>query len=194
MVVSTPDHTHAPACVWAMNRGLSVYCEKPLCHDIYEARKLRELAKAKNVATQMGTQMHASENYRRAVELVTSGVIGPVREVHVWCGKDRSATPRSDQPRPAPADLDWDLWLGPAPLRPYDPCYVPIHWRWWWEFGNGLLGDMGCHILDCDIALIRMFEVALRQPDEESAHRATAHRPDLTPSRCPSEGQRFGHR
>ena len=156
VVVSTPDHTHAPAAAMAMKMGKHCYCEKPLAHSVYEARAVGELAGKNSLATQMGTQMHATGNYRRAVELVTCGVIGPVGEVHVWCGKDRKATPRSEQPQAAPAHLDWDLWLGPAPHRPYDPCYVPGNWRWWWDFANGLLGDMGCHYMDLPFWALRL--------------------------------------
>jgi len=175
MVVSTPDHTHAPAVAMALKMDKHCYCEKPLAHTVYEARTLAELAAQKNVATQIGTQMHASDNYRRAVELVTCGAIGPVSEVHVWCGKDRSARPRSDKPIAVPATLDWDLWLGPAPFRPYDPCYVPGQWRWWWSFANGLLGDMGCHYMDLPFWALR-----LRHPTSVEAEGPAVH-PETTP-------------
>ncbi|HID23357.1 MAG TPA: Gfo/Idh/MocA family oxidoreductase, partial [Planctomycetaceae bacterium] len=114
VVVSTTDHTHAPASVWAMNRGLSVYCEKPLAHSVYEARVMQEKYKQnqKKLATQMGTQMHATDNFRRVVELVQSGAIGPVREVHVWCGrKGLQDGERPKQTPPVPEGLHWDLWL-----------------------------------------------------------------------------------
>jgi predicted dehydrogenase len=175
VVVSTPDHTHAPATVMALKTGKHCYCEKPLAHSVYEARVVAELAAEKSVATQIGTQMHATENYRRAVELVTCGAIGPVSEVHVWCGKDRRATPRSEQPQAVPAHLDWDLWLGPAPHRPYDPCYVPGQWRWWWDFANGLLGDMGCHYMDLPFWALR-----LRHPTSVEAE-GPAVDPETTP-------------
>jgi len=153
VVVSTTDHTHAPACVWAMNRGLSVYCEKPLAHSPYEARVMQEtyLKNQDKLATQMGTQIHATENYRRLVELVQSGAIGPVREVHVWCGREglKDGERPTDTP-PVPDGLHWDLWLGPAPFRPYHPRYMPgcVTWEQWWDFGNGCLGDMGSHLID----------------------------------------------
>lgn len=175
VVVSTPDHTHAPAAAMALKMDKHCYCEKPLAHSVYEARVVAELAKKKNVATQIGTQMHATDNYRRAVELVTTGAIGPVSEVHVWCGKDRRARPRSDQPQAVPAHLDWDLWLGPAPFRPYDPCYVPGQWRWWWSFANGLLGDMGCHYMDLPFWALR-----LRHPTSVEAEGPAVH-PETTP-------------
>jgi predicted dehydrogenase len=153
VVVSTTDHTHAPACVWAMNRGLSVYCEKPLAHCSYEARVMQEkyLANKDQLATQMGTQIHATENYRRLVELVQCGAIGPVRECHVWCGRNglKDGERPMDEPT-VPEHLHWDLWLGPAPDRPYHPRYMPgcTTWEQWWDFGNGCLGDMGSHLID----------------------------------------------
>ncbi|HUT93005.1 MAG TPA: Gfo/Idh/MocA family oxidoreductase [Thermoguttaceae bacterium] len=153
VVVSTTDHTHAIACVWAMNRGLSVYCEKPLAHSPYEARVMQEtyLKNKDKLATQMGTQIHATDNYRRLVELVQSGAIGPVREAHVWCGREglKDGERPTDTP-PVPDGLHWDLWLGPAPLRPYHPRYLPgcMTWEQWWDFGNGCLGDMGSHLID----------------------------------------------
>jgi hypothetical protein len=153
VVVSTTDHTHAAACVWAMNRGLSVYCEKPLAHSAYEARVMQEtyLKNKDKLATQMGTQIHAELNYRRVVELVQSGAIGPVREAHVWCGR-RGLTDgeRPKEQPPVPSNLHWDLWLGPAPWRPYNPKYLPgcMTWEQWWDFGNGCLGDMGSHLID----------------------------------------------
>jgi len=153
VVVSTTDHTHAPACVWAMNRGLSVYCEKPLAHDSYEARVMQQkyLANKNKLATQMGTQIHATDNYRRVVELVQSGAIGGVREAHVWCGRQGlSNGERPQDTPPVPPHLNWDLWLGPAPERPYHPRYLPgcTTWEQWWDFGNGCLGDMGSHLID----------------------------------------------
>ncbi|MEW6742549.1 MAG: Gfo/Idh/MocA family oxidoreductase [Planctomycetota bacterium] len=147
VVVSTPDHMHALPVMMAIERGWHVYCEKPLTHDMWEARRLAEMAREYGVATQMGNQGTANEGFRRGVEAVRSGVLGAVREVHVWTnrpvwpqGMDRPAeTP------PAPEALDWDLWVGTAPLRPYHPAYLPFNWRGWWDFGTGALGDMGCH-------------------------------------------------
>ncbi|MFH1265619.1 MAG: gfo/Idh/MocA family oxidoreductase, partial [Planctomycetota bacterium] len=147
------DHTHALACVWAMNRGLSVYCEKPLAHSCHDARVMPEtyLKNKDKLATQMGTQIHATDNYRRVVELVQSGAIGPVREAHVWCGRVGLADgERPTEEPPVPENLNWDLWLGPAPWRPYHPRYLPgcMTWEQWWDFGNGCLGDMGSHLID----------------------------------------------
>lgn len=152
VIVSTTDHTHALASVWAMRRGLHVYCEKPLAHSVYEARVMQDTYKKMKVATQMGTQIHATDNYRRVVELVQSGIIGPINEVHVWCtrvGRPPDTKRPTDTP-PVPDYLDWDLWLGPAPQRPYHPDYLPscTKWEQWWEYGNGCLGDMGSHLID----------------------------------------------
>lgn len=158
VVVGTPDHTHAPAAVMAMKLGKHCYCEKPLAHTVYEARVMAEVAGEKKLVTQMGTQIHAENNYRRVVELVQTGAIGPIREVHVWLSANFKgpATPTDmsqpdlPQEQPVPATLDWDLWLGPAAYRPYSPAYVPGRWRGWWNFANGTLGDFFCHY--CDLA------------------------------------------
>lgn len=150
VVIGTPDHTHAPATAMAIKLGKHVYCEKPLTHTVYEARVIRDLTKKYKVATQMGNQGHSGGNLRRAVEIIQSGAIGPVHEVHIW--SDRPIWPQGlDRPAETlavPANLDWDLWLGPAPERPFNPAYVPFKWRGWWDFGCGALGDMGCHTFD----------------------------------------------
>jgi predicted dehydrogenase len=168
VVVGTPDHTHAPPAVMAMKLGKHCYCEKPLAHSVFEARTMAEVARQNKLVTQMGTQIHAERNYRRAVELVQSGVIGPVREVHVWLGAEFNGPPKptggkqpdapTDTP-PVPETLDWDLWLGPAPYRPYHPTYCPFNWRYWWAFANGQLGDFFCHY--CDLAF---WALKLRHP------------------------------
>lgn len=152
VVISTPDHHHALACVAAMKRGKHVYCEKPLAHSVYEARAVQEAYKQAKVATQMGTQIHATDNYRRVVEWIQGGAIGAVREVHVWCDRVGFApgTTRPKDTPPVPKHLHWDLWLGPAPERPYHPSYLGgcTVWEQWWDFGNGCLGDMGSHLID----------------------------------------------
>ena len=148
--VSTPDHTHAPAAMTALNHGKHVYCQKPLTHDVHEARQLRAVAAANPaLVTQMGTQIHSNTQYRTAVKLVHSGIIGKVREAHSWSGK----TWGYDGPKPAsgpvPESLDWNLWLGTAENRPYCPNqYHPGNWRRWYDFGGGTMGDMAIHILD----------------------------------------------
>ncbi len=149
VVVSAPNHIHAPASVAAMRHGKHCYCEKPLSHSIHEARVMAQLAAEKKLATQMGTQIHASDNFRRILELVRGGAIGTVREVQIWLrggGGGKGDRPK-DTP-PVPQGLDWDLWLGPAPQRPYHPCYLPREWHFWWDFGGGAFGNMGCHFLD----------------------------------------------
>lgn len=149
VVVSTPDHTHAVASIMAMKMGKHCYCEKPLTHDIYEARQMREVAAQHMVATQMGNQGTAQDGLRTAVEVIRSGAIGPVREVHVWTNRpdwpQGAHLTRPTETPPVPKTLNWDLWLGPAPERPYHPVYVPADWRAWWDFGTGALGDMACH-------------------------------------------------
>lgn len=156
VIIATPDHTHAIIALEAIRRGKHVFCQKPLTHSILEARALTEAARAAGVQTQMGNQGHSSDSIRRCREYVQAGVIGPVREVHAWSDRPVGGDPWSDFPimarptetPPVPDSLDWDLWLGPAPERPYHPIYHPMSWRGFYDFGTGPLGDMGCHILD----------------------------------------------
>jgi predicted dehydrogenase len=161
VVVSTCEHTHAFATLLALRAGKHVYCEKPLTHNIWEARLIREEAAKAKVATQMGIQIHATDNYRRVVELIQGGVIGPVRECHVWVSRawglqSEEAAKRNndivyvaDRPKessPLPPGLDWDLWLGPAPDRPFHDVYFPgPKWYRWWDFGSGTMSDLGSH-------------------------------------------------
>lgn len=157
VIVATSDHTHAIISMEAMRRGKHVFTQKPLTHTVYEARKLAAAAKEYKVATQMGNQGQAGDGPRRLREMIWDGVIGPVREVHVWTDRPNNGMFRTYWPQgvPRPADtpaapgtLDWDLFLGPAPARPYNPAYHPFKWRGWWDFGTGALGDIGCHSLD----------------------------------------------
>lgn len=152
VVVATPDHHHAPATVRALRRGLHVYCEKPLTHTVEEARLITKLAAEKKVATQMGTQNHEHPGYVRLVELIQSGTIGNVHEVHVITDRPgRWWAQGLDKPEgiePMPANLKWDLWLGPATERGYHSAYVPFKWRGWWDFGCGAIGDMAIHLMD----------------------------------------------
>lgn len=148
VVVSTPDHMHAPAGLAALETGRHLYCEKPLAHTVHECRLMADAAKRHKRVTQMGTQIHAGSNYRRTVELVQSGAIGPVREVHVWCDKVWSGAGRPSDTPPVPPNIHWDLWIGVAPERPYNPAYIPARWRGWWDFGGGTLSDMACHHVD----------------------------------------------
>jgi predicted dehydrogenase len=150
--VATSDHVHAVASIMAMRMGKHVYCEKPLTHTVHEARKLTEAAGKYKVATQMGNQGQASEGTRLMCEWIWDGAIGPVRHVYAWTDRPAGGWPQGvERPKetpPVPKTLDWDLWLGPAPERPYHPAYHPFKWRGWWDFGTGALGDMGCHVLD----------------------------------------------
>ena len=153
VTVSTPDHTHAPAALMAMRMGKHCFCQKPMTHSIYEARLMGKVAKEKGVATQMGNQGTAADGLRKAAAMLRAGVLGKVSEVHVWTnrpiwpqGGDRPA------PQPVPETLKWDLWLGPAPQRPYGPGYHPFAWRGWWDFGTGALGDMACHTMNMPYA------------------------------------------
>lgn len=148
VVVSTPDHTHAVVASAALHAGKHVYCEKPLAHSVWEVRHLTELARKQKRVTQMGTQIHAGSNYRRVVEALRSGVIGDVTEVHTWADRVWAGNGRPPETPDVPSNIHWDLWLGPAQERPYNPAYVPINWRGFWAFGNGTLGDMACHHMD----------------------------------------------
>lgn len=158
VVIATPDHTHAVIAKAAMEAGKHVYCQKPLTHDVFESRRLAEIAAATGVVTQMGIQGHSMSGGRQVAEWIQAGVIGEVREVDAWCdlsyypwGHESWSTPvgaRPEETPPVPGTLDWDLWLGPAPLRPYHPCYHPRTWRAWLDFGCGMMGDRGAHTLD----------------------------------------------
>jgi predicted dehydrogenase len=163
VVVSTPDHTHAPAAVMAMRMGKPVYCQKPLAHSPYEARLMRETAAERKVATQMGNQGTSHPGFRSGIDLIRSGAVGSVREVHVWTNRpfkywkqapDIVARPKETPP--VPAHVAWDLFLGPAPERPYHPVYHPHDWRGWWDFGTGALGDMGCHTANLPFMALKL--------------------------------------
>lgn len=150
VVVATPDHLHAMVSMAAIKHGKHVYCEKPLAHSIWECRQVAQAAREAGVATQLGNQGQATEENRLVSEFIWDGAIGPVHEVHAWCNRPISSrgVGRPKDTPPVPATLDWDLWLGPAKYRPYNPAYLPFRWRGWWDFGTGVLGDIGCHQLD----------------------------------------------
>jgi predicted dehydrogenase len=158
VMIATPDHTHAVIAAEAMRRKKHVYCQKPLTHDVYESRMLTKMAKETGVTTQMGIQGHSMEGGRLICEWIWDGAIGKVTEVDAWCslsyypfGHEWWSSKWSRRPKetpPVPATLDWDLWLGPAPERPYHPAYHPGVWRCWWDFGCGMMGDRGAHTLD----------------------------------------------
>lgn len=147
IVCSTPDHMHAIVVAEALRRGLPVYCEKPLTHSVYEARVLRQLNAKARVPTQMGNQIHAGANYRRVVELVRAGAIGTIERVHVWQGGGVRVFPNVKTSEP-PQHIHYDLWVGPAPFRPYSDAHFHFNWRYWWDFGGGQLADFGCHFMD----------------------------------------------
>jgi predicted dehydrogenase len=172
LVVSTADHNHAPATIRAIRKGKHVYCEKPLTHTVEESRIVAEAAKKYGVATQLGTQIHAGENYRRVVEIIQAGTIGDVREVHVWVGKGWGGGERPEKVDVPPETLSWDLWLGPAPVRPFAAGrYHPAQWRRWWDFGQGTLGDMACHHMD-----LSFWALKLRHPTKCEAEGPPVHR------------------
>jgi predicted dehydrogenase len=154
----------------AMKLGKHVYCEKPLAHSLHEVRVMAETAAKMKVVTQMGNQLHSTENVIAPAELLRAGVLGAVKEVHSW--SDKAFAP-GDRPKDTPAvpvALDWDLWLGPAPERPYHPCYVPFHWRGWWDFGTANLGDMACHILDPIVWGLELGAVATVEAEGPEPH------------------------
>src|ERR1035441_4926219 len=166
VVIATPDHTHAVIAMAAMGAGKHVYCQKPLTHDVFEARKLAQAAKGSRVTTQMGNQGHSAEGVRLICEWIWDGAIGEVREVDAWCdlsyypwGHEWWSTKWSQRPADTPAvppTLNWDLWLGPARQRPYHPAYLPSVWRAWWDFGNGMMGDRGAHTLDAAVWALKL--------------------------------------
>jgi predicted dehydrogenase len=193
VVVSTCEHTHAFATLAALKRNKHVYCEKPLTHNVWEARVIREAAAKTKVATQMGIQIHALDNYRRVVELIQSQAIGGVREVHVWVSRAWGWQPSEEEARrhgdivtlqdrpagaePIPAGLHWDQWLGPAPDRPFHNVYVPgPKWYRWWEFGNGTMSDLGSHWND-----LPFWALKLQAPLAIAAKGPPPH-PELAPA------------
>jgi predicted dehydrogenase len=192
VVVSTTEHTHAFATLPALQLGKHVYCEKPLTHDVAEARVIRQAAAKAKVATQMGTQIHATDNYRRVVELVQTGAIGPVSEAHVWVSRawgrqsEQAAkthhdivfvTERPEGSSQVPPGLDWDLWLGPAPARPFHEVYWPgPKWYRWWDFGNGTMSDLGSHWVD-----LPFWALKLQAPKTVEAFGPPPH-PEIAPA------------
>lgn len=161
VTISTPDHMHAVAAMYCMQMGKHVYVQKPLTYTIQEARMLAETAREYRVATQMGNQGHSGDGVRDLCEMIWSGAIGQVKECHIWT--NRPVWPQGvDRPTdkvPIPENMSWDLWLGAAPERPYNPAYAPFSWRGWWDFGCGALGDMACHIADPANWSLRLSEV-----------------------------------
>ena len=173
VTISTPDHIHAIAAMHAMKRGKHVYCQKPLTHSIPEARLLTRTAREMKVCTQMGNHGHANNDTRRLVELIQGGVLGNVREVHIWTDRAGLIWPQGQRAMDAykagagakvPGHVNFDLWLGPRPQRPFNSAYLPFRWRGFWDFGTGALGDMGCHNMD-----LAFWSLKLRDPVSASA-------------------------
>jgi predicted dehydrogenase len=176
IVISTPDHMHFHPAYAAMQLGLHVYLEKPLAHNVWETRTLTDYARANNLATQLGAQRHALENMHRVVELVQSGAIGKVKEVHSWVGGSRGMPEVPKDNPPVPSTLDYEQWVGPAKFRPYHPTICPYGWRFWWDYGTGETGNWGCHILD-----IPFWSLGLTYPN-----RIDASGPEVDAMRSPT--------
>jgi len=160
VIVATPDHVHAAASIMAMKMGKHVHCQKPLARSPYECRQMGKVAREMKVATQMGNFGQAGDGPRVLAEYIKAGAIGTVREVHAWTNRYGPISARGiarpkDTP-PVPPNMDWDLWVGPSPMRPYHPCYHPFSWRGWWDFGTGCLGDIGCHEMSAAFKALKL--------------------------------------
>ncbi len=185
VVVATPDHTHAAVAAAAMKRGKHVYVEKPMAHDVGEARALRQLARQHGVATQMGNQGMATDSFRRTLELIQEGAVGEIREVHVWYvfgGSGPRRRPTDDIP--VPEGFDWNLWLGPAPMRPYHPSYV-TGWGGWREYGTGMLGGGGAHSINMAFLALDLGALWQGAADAKKHIRVEAEIPEPCPENYP---------
>jgi predicted dehydrogenase len=193
VTVSTPDHSHAAATLLALRAGKHVYCQKPLARTLGEVRAVRaEAARRPAQRTQMGNQGHTNEGTRQLREWVEAGVIGPVREVHYWT--NRPIWPQGiDRPTALhhpPPTLDWNLWLGPAPERPYNPAYAPFNWRGWWDFGTGALGDMACHGMDAAFWALDLKYPTRIVPETTTLYAETAPKSSRIEYRFPANASR----
>jgi len=182
VLVATPDHLHAYVSLTAMRRGKHVYCEKPLTHNIREARLVARVAKETGLATQMGNQGHSRDGIRQTCEWIWAGAVGPVREVHSWVPTKRwnpelVALPKETPP--VPAGLNWDLWIGPREPRPWHPVYAPVSWRDFWQFGTGGFGDFGCHDMDAPC-----WALDLHAPETIEPHAVGLTDPEIQPHGC----------
>lgn len=187
VTISTPDHVHGPAAVYAMERGVNVYVQKPMTHNIREARMLTEMARSKKIVTQMGNQGGSNPLLGLVQKWVDSGVLGKISKVQVWTNRpvwpQGGAFPKPD-PSAKPKDLNWDLWLGPSEFKPYTPNLHPFGWRGWWEYGTGALGDVGCHLID-----IPFRTLGLKYPTDAECSVGTIYTgrsADYHPEGCPA--------
>lgn len=190
VVVSTADHSHAVASLGAIRTGRHVYCETPLTHTVSEARLIAQAAREHKVATQMGNLVHSADGTRQAVEWIQSGIIGTVADIFCWT--DRPNWPQG-LTRPAetpavPAHLDWDLWLGPAPERPYHPNYLPVNWRAWWDFGSGALGDIGCSLMDAAFWALNLGQPTLIEAESTGMTSESAPKASVVRYQFPARG------
>ena len=197
VIVATPDHLHAFASIASMKLGKHVYCEKPLTHSVWEARQMGIVSRETGVATQMGNQGQASEETRRLEEYVRAGAIGKVREAHIWTDRPSrglnevywpQGVARPKEKPPVPESLDWDLWIGPAPYRPYHPAYVPFSWRGWWDFGTGALGDIGCHSFDPVFRALKLGQPLSVQASSSRVNEETYPLSSMVTYRFPARG------
>ncbi len=193
VIISTPDHIHAPAAYMAMMMGKHVRVQKPLTHTIAEARLLTKIAKETGVITQMGNQGHAGDGVRELCEMIWTGAIGDVKEAHIWT--NRPIWPQGiTKPLPKreiPPTMDWDLWIGPAPKRDYNPGYAPFKWRGWWDFGCGAIGDMACHIMDPAFWALKLYEApkyTVEVLQEEGMNKQTAPKKSIIKYQFPARG------
>jgi len=189
VVVATPDHHHAIATLTALRAGKHVYCEKPMAHNVNEVRTMTEFARETGLATQLGNGAHAGYNYRSVVAMIKAGVIGNVQEVHCWCDQAWAPGDRPHNNPPTPTHLNWDLWLGCAPERPYHPTYHPHGWRSWWDFGNGRIGDMGCHMIDLPFSALDLkYPLTAETNSEGPAHAESAPQWEIAKWTFPERG------
>jgi predicted dehydrogenase len=193
VMVSTPDHSHAAATLLALRAGKHVYCQKPLARTLGEVRAvMAEAAKRPKQCTQMGNQGHTTEGTRQLREWVEADVIGPVQEVHYWTNRPiwGQGIDRPTQAHNVPPFLDWNLWLGPAPERPYNPAYAPFSWRGWWDFGTGALGDMACHGMDAAFWALDLRYPTRVEPETSKLYAETAPKTSRVTYRFPARGGR----
>lgn len=177
VIVTTPDHMHAPISMLAMSRGLHVFCEKPLTRTIWEARQMRQVAAKSGVVTQMGSQRVASSSLRRGIEVLRAGILGDIKEIHMWTNRKSALPAAKNLSLPMPEGMDWDLWTGVTPKVPFNNRFHPGRWRWWYQYGTGPLGDMGCHLTN-----MAFYGLDLLAPTEVDAKVGKQLEPGMFPS------------